>query len=330
MKTSGSATSFLSLSTKPKLCRCNFCGKMFAMIARAERYARACGVLRPSHGEPKRASSGATPRRIRRRKFGSFGLRTLFGIVAVTAVSCWIGVRKAHRQQCAVNAIRAAGGGVFYDFQRDNWHDFQRDGGPTPDAEKVGVIEWARQILGDDYRGNIIEVAMSGCTNIDGNLLAHIESLAEIDELSLGDTGVGDDAIGQIVGLRRLRTLDLGGTNITDAGLMRLATLRQLIDLDVSSTRCTDRGISSLGRCMDLQFLNLSFNRGVTDLAIRQLRPLQDLRELCLFGTSVTDDAVNDLGALSALEHVFLDGDKFSADAARRLRELRPDCVVTR
>ena len=81
-------------------------------------------------------------------------LGTLMLLVLVVGGGLGWKANRAHAQRQAVAAIKAAGGGIIYDFQYPN------DGKPRP-KEPPGP-RWLRSMLGDEYFQEVAGVSFSG------------------------------------------------------------------------------------------------------------------------------------------------------------------------
>jgi len=154
-----------------------------------------------------------TPHPKRRpRRFLQFSLRSLLVFVLLVSIGMsWLGVRleRARRQREAVEAIRAAGGGVHYDYEWEN-----------PSGEP-SVPKWASAFLGHDFFYDAVEVTV--CP--------------------------GDFSDEEAVYLKRLTKLEmlyLYGTQITDAGVTHLERLTGLAILELIGTQVTPEGVKKL------------------------------------------------------------------------------------
>src|SRR5262245_17910828 len=99
-----------------------------------------------SEVQPSEAQAPRPPRRWLR-----FSLRTLLLALTLACVALGWWVHKAERQRRAVAAIRAAGGYVEYDYERDGRRRGLRN--PTP----PGPV-WLHSVVGVDYFADVYEV----------------------------------------------------------------------------------------------------------------------------------------------------------------------------
>ena len=86
-----------------------------------------------------------------------YSLRTLLVFVTLCAIACsWLAVKmqQAKRQREAVAVIEKLGGWVMYDYQVDELGRIMKNrGAPRP--------AWLRNLLGDDFFGDVIGVGLS-------------------------------------------------------------------------------------------------------------------------------------------------------------------------
>lgn len=199
-----------------------------------------------------------------------FSLRTL--LVALTIISIWLGIEinADRRKREAVDAIQAAGGKVFYDYQLRFPGGFARNADPN-------APRWLRKLLGDDFFGDVVDVDLNRA-QINDEWLARLNDLPRIERLNLAYTPISDVGIVSLSHLRKLRaayleetaiteksveylvrhcpdlrTLDLSGPGITDASLEHISRLRQLQTLVITQARITDAGLASLRSLDDLE-----------------------------------------------------------------------------
>ena len=94
-------------------------------------------------------------------------------------------MREAERQRKAVEAIRKAGGWVFYDYE------CSEDGGTVVGAEPPAPA-WLRKLVGDDFFSDVVGVLVDSAD--DGDLaLNHVSGLTELEWLwILGTQDTGE------------------------------------------------------------------------------------------------------------------------------------------
>ncbi len=135
-----------------------------------------------------------------------FSIRSLLVLTVAVALPCsWMAVemKAAREQKEAVDVIEKSGGSVVYDWQDASWGTVGDDGQgfmlhytPLPDAHPSGP-EWLRNLLGDDFFG-------------------------EVEIVELSETQVADRGLEYIERMNQLQILELGATKVTDAGLKKL------------------------------------------------------------------------------------------------------------
>ena len=188
------------------------------------------------------------PNPTNRRKF-RFSLRTLMAVMVLLSVALgWFGwkLREAERQRRAVEAIREAGGHVWYDY----------------DVDVIGTADssapaWLTKLLGEDFFSDVAIVNLSTEVVGDEMLHDHLKGLTKLESLSLVSTQVTDGGIAHLVGATHLRNLTVYDTPLTDGGIAHLVGLTKLERLDLSGTQVTDSGIRHLKGLASLQVLVL-------------------------------------------------------------------------
>jgi ankyrin repeat protein len=88
--------------------------------------------------------------------------------------------------------------------------------------------------------------------------LPPLETLVDLEDLSLDKTSVSDEALSHLKGLHRLTHLSLRETRITDNAVPHLKRLRRLERLDLSETLVTADGVAellaALSRCSIIHY----------------------------------------------------------------------------
>jgi uncharacterized protein (TIGR02996 family) len=116
--------------------------------------------------------------------------------------------------------------------------------------------------------------------------LAELPLIPNLVELDLGEChAVSSSGLAALHGCGRLESLELAGDELTDAGLVHLGALPGLQELRVfDAGALTDAGMNVLGcRMRGLRRLLLDGAQQVTDLGLRCLTALTELRELTLY-----------------------------------------------
>lgn len=149
-----------------------------------------------------------------------FSLRTLIVFVTLCAIPCsWIAVKMkaARRQREMVAAIYELGGSVCHDWQCNaegyQWAAIERQRPPVP--------EWLRNLLGDDFFGNICSIHLGG-TQVTDATLEPFTRIIQLRYLTLENTQVTDITLERIKGLNQLKHLTLRNAKVTDDGVKKL------------------------------------------------------------------------------------------------------------
>jgi internalin A len=171
------------------------------------------------------------------------------------------------------------------------------------------------------------------CEQITNAGMTHVKELKSLETLSLGNTSVADDGLAELKDLKGLKVLGLAGcikmtdkaaetingfidleelslpSTITENGVKKLAGLKKLKTLDLGGADMSDNAVKHIAGAMpDLQSLEIGTESGtrVSDASVRQFAKLKKLRSLGLRGSQVTDKGL------------------------KELKELLPDCKITR
>jgi hypothetical protein len=170
-------------------------------------------------------------------------IKVLLASVALVALFCGLFVRRyinaLEKRQCVREIVRA-GGFVYYDFD---------DGWGTRFMTKEGWLlpKWTRNVLGDEFFGNVSEIWL-GNGIVDDGRLKNIDprSLRVSHTLELARSPVTDSGLAHIAALDQLRCLSLAATRITDSGLQHLSDMHNLEVLDLDGTTISDAGLIHL------------------------------------------------------------------------------------
>ncbi len=108
-----------------------------------------------------------------------------------------------------------------------------------------------------------------------------------------------DEALGKIARLDFVTSLNLGGSiELTDDGLLQLARMPQLERLELSEYpggKLTDRGLEALNHLTNLRRFEMTWQSGITDRGIANLRSCERLEEVNLMGSPTGDGAIEAL-----------------------------------
>jgi len=191
-----------------------------------------------------------------------FSVRSLVVLVVAVAVPLGWSVRKAERQRKAVEAIREAGGWVWYDYQ------FDKSGNLVRSAERPAP-EWLRKRVGIHFFTVVRTVANYRPKGDEE--LEHIEALVSLNVLDLNDAQITDAGLENLKGMKVLRLLWLRDTQITDCGLEQLKGLTELRRLHLWGTEVSDEGMEHLKGMTRLEWLEL-YDTHVTWRGVREIR----------------------------------------------------------
>ncbi len=246
----------------------------------------------------------STAGRPRRRRF-ALSLRGLMVLVLVVGGVLGWKARRASIQRRAVAQIKAAGGGVAYDYQMLPYGQIQFGASPkTP--------RWVREGLGD-------------------------ELFQEVSVVSLGDIRgwfksprtkppkVPPEALDALPDLDQLRRLILCGVPLEDPRLGRLAMLTSLEDLELFLFGLESSHLDDLPSLRSLRRLK-SFRicpSPEDDAGLEFLRGLDGLTSVSLGETRVTDASLSVLTTLPKLYSVEFDGSKITDSGLADLAKIR-------
>jgi hypothetical protein len=175
-----------------------------------------------------------------RRRWLQFSLRTLLALMLVCGCGLgWLAheIHQARQQREAVKAIAT----------RQHWVSYAPNGSSS--TIETGLA-WLRRLVGEEELfKTLTEVGLVGHQTTDAGLV-HLEGLAPLRRLYLGDSDVTDAGLVHLRGLTNLKLLNLRGTLVTDAGLTHLRGLTQLQRLDLSGTQVTAAGVAELQKAL--------------------------------------------------------------------------------
>ena len=161
-----------------------------------------------------------TPKRSR---WFRFSLRT--AAVVLTLLCIWLGIvaTRVHRQRTAVEAIVAAGGNVYFDYQ------FQSPNGPLSPVNAIPPgPAWLRRVVGEDYFRSPHLVVLAGPNVTDELIENHLSKLTTLTMLRIESPQVTDRALPHIARLHDLFMLRINSPKLTVEGLRPLGTLKSL------------------------------------------------------------------------------------------------------
>jgi internalin A len=223
-----------------------------------------------------------------RRPHIRFGVRAFMAIVIVLGGGlAWI-VRRAHEQRDAVDAVRRAGGTVYYEWRTTD---------PTECiiyAGKPSAPQWLVDRPGFDYLGSVVDVSFHTHGPVSEDDMVKIGGLRRLEHFGLSGSGVTDQGMLAIANVGDLKTLDLTHNGVTDAGIAHLRGLNRLKRLRLQGARISDAGLTHLSSLGQLEFLDPR-NTLISDAGLRQLKRMSQLKTLILAGPTITDDGIREL-----------------------------------
>ncbi len=154
----------------------------------------------------------------------------------MAAIAVWLGIfsNRARRQKYVVEKVRALGGTVAYDFQKQKggrWNDFDfKNSPPGPD--------WMRRFIGDDYFESVVQIGLQKTPITDSDLvcLDNLPDANALEWLNLDNTKISNDGLAHVERFRRLCGLSLWQTDIDDRGLVHLCKLTNIQSLFLDGT----------------------------------------------------------------------------------------------
>lgn len=117
-----------------------------------------------------------------------------------------------------------------------------------------------------------------------------------------------DEALARIASLSFVTSLSLGGSReVTDDGLLHLARMPQIEHLDLNEYpggKLTDRGLEVLRHLPNLRKFEMTWQSGITDRGIANLRFCDRLEEVNLMGSPTGDGAIEALQGKAKLRRL--------------------------
>jgi ankyrin repeat protein len=171
-----------------------------------------------------------------RRRWLQFSTKALLALVFVVSVPfSWVAYQRAqrNREKRVAIEIEKLGGSV-----RHNWSEDEDDSPPGP--------PWLRAMLGDDFFTRVEGVDLSSKSDLTDADIPDLETLVDLEDLSLERSCASDIALSHLAGLKRLTSLNLRETRTTDRGTPWIKALRRLERLDLTDTLVTAAGIAEL------------------------------------------------------------------------------------
>src|SRR5262249_20028542 len=108
-----------------------------------------------------------------------------------------------------------------------------------------------------------------------------------------------DDMLKSVAELELVTRLDLGGSrDLTDDGLLHLARMPQLEHLELSEYpggKLTDRGLEVLRHLPNLRTFEMTWQRGISDTGVSNLRFCEKIESVNLMGSPTGDGLIEAL-----------------------------------
>jgi hypothetical protein len=153
-----------------------------------------------------------------------------------------------------------------------------------------------------------------------------IAAMKERRITALSAHGLMTDAVlARIAELDHVIALDLAGSQqLTEEGWLQLARMPQLQHLNLSEYpggRLTDRSLEVLRHLPNLRTFAMTWQRGVTDAGVSNLRFCDQLERVDLMGSPTGDGAIEAVGGKTKLRH-FASGRHVTDEGLRLLHDL--------
>jgi internalin A len=162
---------------------------------------------------------------------------------------------------------------------------------------------------------------------IDDRGLASIAELKNLEELQLLKTNVSGEGIRYLSSLAKLLFLNLSITPTADSAMKYVAEHHQLKNLKLRDTNVGDQSVALLTGLTKLKSLDLSDSK-ITDAAMPDIGKLQSLETLEIIGTAVTDAGIAKLAGMENLKFLEV-GSNVSEQAVDELKKKLPHCAMT-
>jgi hypothetical protein len=267
-----------------------------------------------------------------------FSLRTLLVAMTVVSVALAWYVQWVRIEQRAAEAVLAAGGKVFYDWQM---RPADVDANFRPDPPGPNCL---RTWFGPHWFDSIAKVELSDRRPRNANnkfrlIAPRLMQLPALRELWLWQVEL-DRADYELLGrMPHLQLLSIGQVaEMTPVDAARLAAARNLRELHLRCTKVSPPALSELARSPRLEKLQIScssYDRQTGKLIHRfdlydesaaVIGGFPRLREVLLFGTKITDRGMAELCKLSHLEVLEVGSSRITSasfEPVSRLKKLR-------
>lgn len=173
-----------------------------------------------------------------------------------------------------------------------------------------------------------LNLSFTNVSALDG---AAFRSAHGLRVLGVARTAVDDDALARIAHLTKLERLDLTGTLVNGPGLAHLKNLGSLRHLELAHTDVDDMGLKSLLKVQTVEVLRLESNSAITDLGVKALGGMTNLKELWIGSrgvlnqpTAITDDGVRGLVTLKKLRELKVIGVEVKEETIALFKKTNP------
>ena len=245
-----------------------------------------------------------------RRRWLSFGLRGLLGLVLVVALMLgWLSrpLFQSQYEKATARQVEEAGGTV-------RWEDplvsnpFEGPG-PEPTTYQSLMIG----LFGRDVLARIDRIFLP--TAELESVHVRLPKLEKIRVLALVSGTISDSSIDALIRLDTLTSLVLNDTKIEPSQIERLAQLPKLDHLNISGGSVTKPNLAAWGQCPQLTTLFVRCHcdsRVVDPSVLESLAHLKQVTTLELIDFRINDNVLQAIGQMSSLEWLSLQGDELA------------------
>lgn len=255
-----------------------------------------------------------------------FNLKFLLFLMLLAAAGLGL-FEKTRKQRHAVATLRKLGATVRYSGEHTPGSEASviKQFFQTPVAAYFMVASDGRLLAHLEALQNLEELSVFGQSVHDDDLV-HLAALRKLESLRLINTGIRGHGLSNIARLPRLRTLDLGGSTLRNDALVYFR-FSHLQSLSLRHTRIGNTGLERICTMPDLTALNLDGTQ-VTDAGISHLARITTLEELSLEWTKVTDAGLIHLKTSQALRNLRLQATAVTDAGVADLQHSLPECVI--
>ncbi len=158
---------------------------------------------------------------------------------------------------------------------------------------------------------------------IDSRLAQKILASPQLTSISLKRTAIDDDAFLQIGDLTRWRSIDVGSCEISDKTSELFSQMKNIELIDISECKgISDGVIRRLWSLPKLREINLS-GTGISNTALQGVGDSPALQSLCLGKARIDDEKLELLGACRKLKSLTLNGCEISSSGLQHLSECK-------